>query len=198
MTSTQLRSIRALIQRIPSDAPASAKAMTILTKLEKEVIGITSLASKPDSMKSDAANTMILNAEKARLRELAASSRSELAAAISSARATVDTSRGEAGNLTQGEYAAEIRSVFRGLSAAEKAQFIVDATKARDGQSIAAIVEAPAVLTGLTTEQVAGYREHYLDSVAPSSRHERNANDDLQAVCDTAMDVFDEVAQPSA
>lgn len=196
MNQYQLHSIRALIERVPGDSPASAKVTAILTTLEKEAIGIANLAKTEDPMASAAANTMIMNQQKDRLRDLAAKARGELSVIILAAKSSFDAARVQKGRLEPDAFAAEIRSVFRGLSSTEKAQFILSATKALDGHAIAAIVTAPAVLTGLTAEQIAGYREHFLDAISPGSKAERDTAAELQNVCEITMGVIDQIGAP--
>jgi hypothetical protein len=64
-------------------------------------------------------------------------------------------------NLTETHRAGEIRTMLRSLADSERMAIIQAAIADRDGQTIAAIVEAPAYLSGMTAEQAKAIRAQY-------------------------------------
>ena len=198
MSTVQLRTIASLMSRLPAKSTATPKVAAILERLRKEAAGVTGLVSNPDKMKSEAANSMVLNNERSKLRELAAAARQEVAGLIASAQAAQDADRVARANLVAVEHAAEIRTIFRGLDSNGQAKFMADALRSKDGSVVAALVGVPAILTGMSQEQVDLYREHFLDSITPGARGERDVRDELTAVCDGCLTAIDQIAAPTA
>lgn len=64
-------------------------------------------------------------------------------------------------NLVETHRAGEIRTMLRGLPESERNAIIQAAIADKDGQTIAAIVEAPAYLSGMTAEHVGAIRAQY-------------------------------------
>ena len=61
----------------------------------------------------------------------------------------------------------ELRGVLRGLSASERSEFISKAIEQRDGATLAAVLGAPAALSGITPDQQRAYRGRALHTHAP-------------------------------
>jgi hypothetical protein len=64
-------------------------------------------------------------------------------------------------NLSETHRAGEIRTMLRGLPDSDRSAIIQEAIASKDGQTIAAIVEAPAYLSGLKPDQAAAIRTQY-------------------------------------
>jgi hypothetical protein len=190
----QLQALRALVGRITSNDPTTEKIKSILSRIEKEASGLADLIEKPDTMKSAVANELLTNAEKARLRTLAADSQGKLNNIIATHRAALDAARVQKAKLVPDGFASEIRSVFRSLDTAGKHALLGEAIKTGQAATVAAIVTAPTVLSGLTAQQSAQYREAFLDSVAPNNDAEAG---EMQTVCDTALQIVESIARPS-
>lgn len=193
MKQHHFSSLRALAGRITGSDSTSSKVKTSLARLEKEAAGIAELISRPDPLKSLVAHELLVNTELARLRDLAAKTRGELNTAVTELRTAHDAARVAKAGLVTDEYAQEIRSVVRGLDITAKVQFMADAIKKGDSRVLAAVLNAPIILSGLTAEQVEFYREAALECGGPSGR---NDLDELQMIVDTSFGVIDEIARP--
>lgn len=198
MHNHQLLALRAIAARVPgggdSDSPTAEKVRAILTHIEKEASAVLELMEHPDPMKSSVAIDLLINQEKARLRDLIARSRGELNGLVSGFRDSREAARRTKANLVPDSFAAESRSVFRQLDTESKHAFMATAIKAGDSATVAAIVTVPAILSGLSATQQADYREAFLDTVAPSSA---GIADEMQAAVDTALRVAESFAQPA-
>lgn len=63
--------------------------------------------------------------------------------------------------LIENHRAGEIRALVRGLDDQKRHKILSDAVAAQDAQTIAAITEAPAYLSGMTSEQAATWRRQF-------------------------------------
>ena len=144
-------------------------------------------------MKSQLAVDLLVNAEKARLRDVVAKSRGELTAIVGVARAAQEAKRLEKAKLVPGPFAAEIRSVVRNLELPAKLLYLANAIKAKDSAAVAAIVDAPPILSGLSAQQLADFRADFLDTMAPGRRDEAA---EMQSICDAVLRTTEEAAQP--
>lgn len=166
----QLAAISALLKRIPGDSGTATELRIALQRVEKEAAALAGIV--PDAMKSDAANSMILNAEKARLRELIAKASEQCRVLIDREKATEQSKLAERLALVPNEFAAEVRSVFRELSPEKQNEFMATSIAAKDAATVAALVDCPTILCGLPAERQAAYKLSYVESVAPSVQSE--------------------------
>jgi hypothetical protein len=194
----KLASLAMIVGRLPANAPEHEKIKSVLNRLHTEAQNIAKIVAEPDPMKSAAAITLVLNAEKARLRELAAKSRADIASVLTVNAANVQATQTKNSKLIPNEYASEIRSVFRALDNGEKAVFIEYAATTNDGPTLAAILQAPAVLTGLSPQLQADYKQYYFDLASPLAKGQQAAFDETQAVCSGVLQLCDQIAQPVA
>lgn len=188
----KLLAFHALRSRLPADDPTAEQIDAVLHRIETELVGLADLISRPDKMKSEMANDLLVNQEKARARDVIARSRGELTTLVTAARSSQEAARLEKAKLVPDAYAGEIRSVFRALDPAGKAKFMGEAIRAGDAPVIAAIVTAPSILSGLPAEQASQYRESYLNSISPNSTA---AADELEAICAGALAVANELGR---
>jgi hypothetical protein len=82
-------------------------------------------------------------------------------------------------NLRPDAFAPEIRAAFRTLSSKAKADLITQLVKENRGPELAAIVKAPAVLTGITDEARAAYENMMLVTYAAPEVDELAKLEDL-------------------
>ena len=187
MKRHQLDALRALLEKIEGNDSKTEKMRSIIGRIEKEATGLFELVSKPDPMKSAVAIDLLINQEKAKLRDVVAQSRVQLTNIVADSRHGREFERMQKADLRPDDFASEIRTAFRSLDATSKLQFMTDAIKARDRATVAAIVMAPPLLSGLPAEQIANYRESYLDAIGPNQKNEADEMQDLvDAVCNTA------------
>jgi len=185
--------LRALIGRIPNDTSISEKLVFLMNRIEREASGVIEVMNNPDPERSALAIDRIINAEKASLRAEIGNARREAYPLIASWRAQQDAARIQKANLVPDAFAAEIRSVFRTMSWPAKLQFMTDATSLLDGATVAAVLNAPPVLAGVTPEQLAQFREAYLNKTSKSSEQVAAS---MQSAVDTFFTAADDLARP--
>lgn len=186
--------LRAIAARFPADTSISDKVKATLTRIETEASGLLDILKNPDPEKSAMAIDRIVNDEKGRLRDLLAKTRNELTPLIANWRASADAERVKRGNLVPDAFAGETRAVFRAMSLTEKMHFMANATANLDGASIAAILNVPHVLSGLTPEQAVQLRESYLSR---SSKSSAPIADEMSGCVETFLGAADALAAPS-
>jgi len=185
--------LRALIGRFNPDTSISDKVKATMTRIEKDASGLIEIMTHPDPEKSSLAIDRIVNDEKGRLRDLIAKSRNEVNPLIANWRASADAERVKKANLIVDEFAGEIRSVFRAMAWPAQLSFMTTATGRLDGAAVAAVLNAPPVLSGLTPDQVEQFREAYLDRTSKSSAPIADA---MQSCVDTFFNSADNLAKP--
>ena len=185
--------LRALSARFPADTSISDKVKASLARIEKEASNLLEIMTKPDPEKSAMAIDRIINDEKGRLRDLIAKSRNEVNPLIAGWRASADAERVKKANLVPDAFAGEIRAVFRGMAWPAQLQFMATATDRLDGAAVAAVLNAPLVLSGLTQDQAEQFREAYLNRTSKSAAP---VADEMQACCDTFFNSADALAAP--
>jgi len=144
----------------------------------------------PSEMKSQIANAMDVTAAADRLRSAIASAKKNCDSIIEKYRADEASAQTQAARLIPNEFAAETRSVFRSLSADEKNRLLGDLIAAQDGPTLAALLDAPPMLSGLSSEQSAQYRQSYLDAVAPRDTEAASLAEIAAATIQTAEQYF--------
>jgi hypothetical protein len=170
-----------------------ANFWVIFAKLEKEATGLSELVANPDPMKSQVANELLVNAEKARLRDLVAEARQKANQLLGDLQNNREAERLQKAKLVPDEFAAEVRSVFRDLNQTEKMRFMSEAIKSGDFAAIAALVTAPPILSGLTAEQSTNFRDSFLERMAPRTA---TVLDDVTDICETSFSTLDRLARP--
>jgi hypothetical protein len=83
--------------------------------------------------------------------------------------------------LTENGYAAELRSTLRAMSDKDRAITISSLIESGDGAAVAAITNAPSVLTGVTQELQGKYIEQFTSQQAPDLLDEQAALHDSMA-----------------
>lgn len=185
--------LRALSGRFPSDTTISDRVKAVLNRIEKEASGLLEYMEHPNPDLSSEAVTRVVNAEKSKLRDLIAASRNEVNPMIAKWQNEQTAARVKKAALVPDEYAAEIRQTFRLMPYPAQLAFVADATSRLDGPTIAAIITAPPVLSGLTPEQVERFREAFLDRTSKSSAP---LAEEMQSCTDTFFNSADGLAKP--
>lgn len=98
--------------------------------------------------------------------------RSTLNTGIAQARTEVDT----AANLKADEYASEIRAAFKAMKPGERAEALTAAVEAEDRQTLAAILNAPTITTGVPDDLRAALKEQFFRKVAPAQMAKLDAH----------------------
>jgi hypothetical protein len=187
MNLSQISAFRALVALVPTNTPISSDIQKILNRLDSEIESLAKIddPSTRDELKSATYYALLVNAAKTSLRTLIADAAEKLNSIIASFAAKLAADRNERGNLIPNGFAAEIRSVFRAMNWESQIQFMATATRARDGSTIAAILNFPPVLSGLNEEQISNFKESYLDAAAGTSSSILISK--IQEVVDTAL-----------
>ncbi len=61
--------------------------------------------------------------------------------------------------------------------------------------AVAALADASPILSGLSAQQLADFREDFIDSMAPGGKGEV---DEMQSICDAVLQTTEEAARPVA
>jgi hypothetical protein len=161
----QLAALKSLTERIPGDGPTSQKVKNALERIARETELVANF--KADPMKSDLANTMLQNQERAHLRDAIEKVRSELGALTAAFESEQAASRAAKAQLVKGEFDVETRSLLRSLTPEQRMETINTAFKTGDTKTLAAVLTAPANLSGLTAGQHSHFTQSWLDHAAP-------------------------------
>lgn len=187
----QLAALKALVERIPGDGPTSQKVKNALERIARETETVANF--KPDPMKSDLANTMLQNQEKSHLRDLVEKTRGELGALTAAFESEQAASRAAKAQLVKGEFDVETRSLLRSLAPEQRMETINTAFKTGDTKTLAAVLTAPANLSGLTAGQHSHFTQSWLDHAAP---HDRDFLPELNSCIQTSLGVAAGFAKP--
>lgn len=94
----------------------------------------------------------------------------------------------EKAGLTPGPYGQEIRSRLHAMNPGDRVKAVHDLIQAHDGQTLAAILDAPSMLTGLTQEDLGKYREQFYQIAVPDLVKARDTFRDLSEHVQAAVD----------
>ena len=193
--SYQLLSLRALKSRLPDVPGLSDEITPWLNHIEKEASNLLVMMESADPMKSALAHDILVNNEKARIRDLVQKAAATIAPLIATAKEKAASTQLHKAALIPDQHAQEFRGVWRGLSDEQQANLLNTAMKAHDGATVAALTEAPAILSGLTAQRQAQIKEAFLEAVAPSKTDEL---DEVQACTSTFFQSAASLAAPNA
>lgn len=104
-------------------------------------------------------------------------------------------------NLRPNEFASEIRTAFRHLNSKKKSELITQLVKEGRGPELAAIVEAPSVLTGIGDEEKARYKAMMVETHAADLLNEleliRSAFNEADTAITTAGQMVRALTDPN-
>lgn len=192
MLDSQLLAIRAIIARVP-ETSIQGQITASLIHIDKEASAAMAIFKNPDPDRSASFIDKAIGDQLARVRDLVAKARPALLTAIANWRNSQEAARVKKAALVPDAFSAEVRSVFRQMAYPAQMAFIAEAVKKDDGASVAAITEAPPILSGLTREQTDIFRGMYLDAFAPSSAA---IADEMLSCVTTALNAAESFAQP--
>ncbi|HBG47232.1 MAG TPA: hypothetical protein DDW94_09630 [Deltaproteobacteria bacterium] len=136
----------------------------------------------------------------ARLQVLAEAAEAAITTKATSAGASFESSLREHSGLVNGPYAVEIRQRLQGMAPGEKVKVVQAMIESRDGSSLAAIIDAPSMLTGLSSEDIGKFREQYFQTAAPDIVKARDTyrdlNEHVQAAVKTSLTAASEYSDP--
>lgn len=195
MHQQQLVMLRVLITRVPGDNPTSDKIRSGISRLEKEATALYEIVTGPaDPMVSAAAIAMRVDAEKSRLRALAARSRGELDTLVANFRASEEAARRSRASLKADQYAPEIRTAVRAFTNEQRNNFLATLLQSKDSTTAAAILDAPPMLCGMTEQESENFREAFLEKLGGPSA--KAIADEMQSAVDVALQTVEMIARP--
>jgi hypothetical protein len=103
--------------------------------------------------------------------------------------------------LQPDSYASEVRAVYRGLSRTEQIKMLNELVEQNRGPELAALIKAPASLTGMSEKLRQRYESAFLARHAPAEASEdaalEEAFDDAMVSARTAGEIADAYAKPA-
>jgi hypothetical protein len=102
------------------------------------------------------------------------------------------------GCFKKNEYAAEVRSVIRGMKQQEREAFIGNAAENMDEELLSAIMSAPAITVGVSAEFQSAHRNRYLQKIVPDYLALRKNLAATKKVLETAKPFIEETFNKAA
>lgn len=91
--------------------------------------------------------------------------------------------------LRETQYGAEIRSAFKAMNAEDKAKTMQRAIESGDGETMAALTKAPAMLVGLSEEVQQGYAQDFQQKMAPDILNEFESLRNLHELAQSSANI---------
>lgn len=186
MENSQLRAIRSILERCPTDGVTAVTIRQSLANVESHAIALDKIHRDP--MLSQMAIDLKAKSAREALSAAVAEARIKASTLLSDYKMNLSINQRQRAGLVPDAYAAETRSVFRRLDAKERAAFMQTAIDSRDSSTLAALLQAPTAVSGLNIEQRDQYLSAYLDAVNPV---DSGWIDELEAVATTALNAAD-------
>jgi hypothetical protein len=147
---------------------AYARSLQIhVNQMIRSVEGLENFSANKSPKDTDAGHTLKIAAQAKRLQTETARWEKVLNDNVRQGIDELDRAITEKSGLRENLHGAEIRAAFRGMSLKERSEALNSALKAGDGATIAAISEAPALLSGVTADIQTRYREGIMAALAP-------------------------------
>jgi hypothetical protein len=167
-TQSSLAALDSIIERIPSGNYASKEIRSEVSRIRNAIASLAAMNGSPNPLETSAAHTRKICAAAEKLSNQIEASRSKIQSFASSGMDGLHNAMVEKAGLRQNLYAAEVRTAFRGLDGTERIQFLNDLLETGDGASLAAVLDAPSTLTGISKDVREKYREVATQRAAPS------------------------------
>ncbi|MFC7516598.1 hypothetical protein ACFQUU_16435 [Herbaspirillum sp. GCM10030257] len=179
----QIKTLESLIARLPG-TEAGKQASSHLQEIKMLAEAVEHHRKNPDEMKSEKANSLVVEAARTRLMDAIQKVHVRINALVDAESKALDAQQIRQANLVPDEYAAEIRQVYRSLDESGRLDYLKKAVARGDGAAVAAIVNAPASVTFLTRERADEYRTAFFASHAPV---DRAPVDEIRTAADVAL-----------
>lgn len=135
-----------------------------------------------------------------RLRLIAEEAQKAITSKAQEAAASFESALREHSRLTPGPFGAEIRARLHAMKPGERVKAIQAMIESKDGSSLAGIVDAPSMLTGLSAEDLGKFRDQFYRVAVPELVQARDTFRDLaehlQTAIKTAMSAASEYSDP--
>lgn len=188
-TSVYISTLTNLADRITAKLPDNGHAATrnlynAVARLRVGLETIETLNNTPSPTEAAGAHQKRIMAAAAKLAEKVTTIRERLHEITRDGLAEIDARIAQKVRLVPNEYAAEIRAQFRNMDSKAQFHLLRDLAENNRGPELAAIVKAPAILTGLSEEVARNYTQVIVAKHAPDEMAEQEA---LIAGFSTAM-----------
>jgi hypothetical protein len=173
----KLNALDAIAKRIAGDAPANVHSARRdmaqeLTKLRTSSAALHKLHATPDPTVTPATHTKRVMAAAAKLRDQTATVSNRLHQIVQTRGAELDRAIAAKVNLKPDGYAAEIRAAFRAAAPGRQHQLLGELATQNRGPELAALIQAPGILTGISDEMRGRYRELIMSTHAREEHEE--------------------------
>lgn len=169
-------------------------------KLFNAVDGIASMRSNPNSLETPAANALKINQSANKLKAESIKAKQSALNTYMQYSVELGETINKVAGIKENQYASELRSAFRALPASERMDVIKKAIDEQDGQTFAALMFAPQLLTGIDPQVKAKMTDTFYLRVAPELYQEREdlkeAMDGVIATIDATTSICNEYNNP--
>jgi len=132
-----------------------------------KVKALEDIAANRSPSETDAAHVKRLAQSAKRLEKAREEAEAKAHEIYSEASTSLTDQMNRAAGLIPSKYEAEIRQAVRGMSSEQRTDFMNQALKEGNSEVMAAVIDAPAVLSGINPELQGRYRESMWQSKAP-------------------------------
>lgn len=162
-----------VIERLENAAagkPHSQKLIAEGKRLSTAMTGLQNLIERRDPTETIEKHSIRVAKAAEQLEKLTTQVEKSIASLLSQGAASILNEMTQVAPLKENEYASEIRAVVRGMEMNDRTMLLVDAVKRGDAPVVAALTNAPSIITGLTPEFVGQMKEAYFEKNAPEQK----------------------------
>jgi len=165
--STPLKEIASRMAKAGEKSSHARSLQIHVNQMTRSVEGLENFSANKSPKDTDAGHTLKVAAQAKRLQTETARWEKSLNDNVRRGINELDLAISEKAGLRETLHGSEIRTAFRGMSFQERSEILNAALKSGDGSTIAAITEAPALLSGVTADMQGRYREGVMEALAP-------------------------------
>jgi regulator of replication initiation timing len=180
--------IARIAERVPRELHSDARFKTLTNLIPRLTGGLVELEKTQEEEGDVASNADKLNLENEELTKLIEESASEV-------EANFQRAAREATNMLPGPFSSEIRNRFSQLPANEKAVTVQNFIQTNDGPSLAAVLDAPAFVTGLSNEHKKQFSDQFFKTKIPDMweirTHYGDLKEHIQSILQINRDIVD-------
>ena len=176
--------MRNIIDRMDSEDQFSVSQVV---RVQHGVDAIDELSRNRNPMETDAAHFKKVSLHAKNLKLKAEKAKRDIQDSMRQSVIKLEEETTAKTNLIEGKYSNEIRAAYRSMENSERAKAINQAIVEKDAPTVAAIVKAPAVLTGFTNDELTRYQTEYKNLVAPDYMGKLEGILDNEQLASTAL-----------
>ncbi len=188
----KITALKSMADRLRADVPSNAYSVRLALsqeamKLHASTDALNSMHANPDPTITPAAHTKRVTAAATKLKDQIATMRQRVHQIVQERAVELDRQISAKVNLKPDGFASEIRAAFRTMAPGRQQQLLMELATKNRGPELAALIEAPGVLTGLSDDIRSRYREMIISTHA---REEHAEMVDITSVFTEALDVL--------